>query len=119
MNPYFFDAAILAALAFVIYQQTQHERFLMMTTQEAVDKVVSVLEKARTEILAARDALNAKIVDLQGQVDAAGVAEQVDLSDLTAVAQSLDDIVPDVPVETPDDVAADTTVDVPADPPVE
>ena len=118
MNPYFFDAAILAALAFVIYQQTQHGRFLM-TTQEAVDKVVSVLEKARTEILAARDALNAKIVDLQGQVDAAGVAEQVDLSDLTAVAQSLDDIVPDVPVETPDVPPADTPVDVPADPPVE
>lgn len=79
---------------------------VLMSAQDTVNTVVAQLRKARTEVLEARDSLTAKIVDLQGQLDNAGVADQVDLSELQAVAQDLDDIVPDVP-EVPDVVPAE------------
>lgn len=63
----------------------------MSSTQDAVNAVVAQLNKAKGEIVA-------KIADVQAQLDAANVpAEQVDLSELTAAAQALDDVVPDVP----------------------
>ncbi len=103
--PYWFDAAMLAALSFAILQLTLQGRSIM-STQEAVDSVVAQLGKAKGEIVAARDELIAKIVDLQNQLDAGVPAEQVDLSGLKAVAQSLDDIVPDPVVVEPDPVVA-------------
>lgn len=77
--------------------QNRFEENIAMTTQAAVDQIVTQLGKAKSEIIA-------KLTDLQGQLDAAGVAEQVDLGPLTAIAQSLDDIVPD-PAPVVDDPA--------------
>lgn len=72
-----------------------------MSTQEAVDKITAQIGKAQVELVN-------RIADVQAQLDAAGVAEQIDLSSLTAAAQALDDVVPDAPVNTPvDDVVAD------------
>jgi seryl-tRNA synthetase len=112
--PYWFDAALFAALAFAILQLSTIGRSLM-STQAAVDSVVTQLVKARGEIVAAKDQLVAKIVDLQNQLDAGVPAEQVDLSGLKAVAQSLDDIVPDAVEETEDE---DEEVEVPVEEPV-
>jgi hypothetical protein len=112
--PYWFDAAMLAALSFAILQLTLQGRSIM-STQAAVDSVVAQLGKAKGEIVAARDELVAKIVDLQNQLDAGVPAEQVDLSGLKAVAQSLDDIVPDAVEETDDD---EEEVEVPVEEPV-
>ena len=65
------------------------ERFAM-STQEAVDKITAQIGKAQVELVN-------RIADVQAQLDAAGVAEQIDLSSLTAAAQALDDVVPDAP----------------------
>lgn len=111
--PFFFDAAVFAALGFSILQLSTIGRSLM-STQATVDAVVAQLTKARTEIVSARDDLVAKIVDLQNQLNAGVPADQVDLSGLTAVAQSLDDIVPD-PVEEDDE---DEVVEVPVEEPI-
>jgi hypothetical protein len=62
-----------------------------VSTQEAVDKITAQISKAQVELVN-------RIADVQAQLDAAGVAEQVDLSSLTAAAQALDDVVPDAPV---------------------
>ena len=113
--PYWFNAALFAAMAFAILQLSTIGRSLM-STQAAVDAVVTQLVKARGEIVAAKDQLVAKIVDLQNQLDAGVPAEQVDLSGLKAVAQTLDDIVPDAVVEEP--VEEEVVVD-PADPFIE
>jgi predicted Zn-dependent protease with MMP-like domain len=66
------------------------ERFTV-STQDAVNAVTEQLVKAQREIVA-------RIADVQAQLDAAGVAEQIDLSSLTAAAQALDDVVADVEV---------------------
>lgn len=106
MNVYFFLAAILAALAFTIYQLSTLGKALM-STQEAVDKLTAQVVKIQGEVVAAKDVLLAQVVSLQDQLAAAGVAEQVDLTGLTNAVQSLDDINPDeedepeVPVEQP------------------
>lgn len=60
----------------------------IMSTQDAINAVTEQLVKAQREIVA-------RIADVQAQLDAAGVAEQIDLSSLTAAAQALDDVVPD------------------------
>lgn len=112
--PYWFNAALFAGLGFAILQLSTIGRSLM-STQAAVDTVVAQLGKAKGEIVAARDELVAKIVDLQNQLDAGVPAEQVDLSGLKAVAQSLDDIVPDAVDETEDE---DEEVEVPVEEPV-
>jgi seryl-tRNA synthetase len=112
--PYWFNAALFAGLGFAILQLSTIGRSLM-STQAAVDSVVSQLGKAKGEIVAAREELVAKIVDLQNQLDAGVPAEQVDLSGLKAVAQSLDDIVPDAVEETDDE---DEEVEVPVEEPV-
>ncbi len=79
-----------------IDRQTNHVKgVIRMSTQDAVNAIVAQLGKVKDEILG-------KLADAQAQIDAAGVAEQVDLSALTAAAQSLDDIVPDA-VEVPVD----------------
>ena len=64
------------------------ERF-SMSTQESIDAIVAQLGKAQAEVVA-------KIADVQAQLDAAGVAEQIDLTALSAAAQALDDVVPDL-----------------------
>lgn len=59
-----------------------------VSTQDAVNAITEQLLKARTELVN-------RINDVQAQLDAAGVAEQIDLTSLTAAAQALDDVVPD------------------------
>lgn len=59
-----------------------------VSTQDAINTLTEQLVKIRVELVN-------RINDVQAQLDAAGVAEQVDLSSLTAAAQALDDIVPD------------------------
>lgn len=115
MNLYFFHAATLAVLSFVIYQLVTVGRQLM-STQQTIDTVVGQLVKARTEIVAAKDALVAKIVDLQNQIDAGVPVEEIDLSGLQEVAQSLDDINPDPVVEIP---VEEPPVEEPVEVPVE
>ena len=90
-----FDAAILATLAFVLYQLITLGK-ATMTTQESIDAVVATLDKVYNEVTSQADALRAEIADVQAQLEAANVpAEQVDLSALAAAAEKLDDIVPD------------------------
>jgi hypothetical protein len=72
-------------------RQTHHLKgATTVTTQDAVNAITDTLKnKVLPEILT-------KISDVQAQLDAANVpAEVVDLTDLTAAAQALDDIVPD------------------------
>ena len=76
---------VLWAMARLIYTL---EGFTM-STQAALDAITATLVKAQREIVN-------RIADVQAQLDAAGVAEQIDLSSLTAAAQALDDVVPDV-----------------------
>ena len=102
---HFFDAAILAALGFGIFQLSYLGRNLM-STQEAVDKVTAVLTKVLGEVTQARDKMVAELTALKDQIDAAGVAEQIDLSGLQSVTAALDDLNPDV-VEVPSDVPAE------------
>jgi hypothetical protein len=78
---------------------------IAMTIQDAVNTVTARLDKVYNEVTGQADSLRTVIADLQAQVEAAGVAEQVDLSALEAAAQKLDDIVADAPVDVPvDDV---------------
>lgn len=68
---------------------TQLRTEVTMSQQTVIDAVVSTLRHAKTE-------LDAKLADLQAKIDAGVPAEQLDLSELQAVAQSLEDVVPDV-----------------------
>jgi hypothetical protein len=84
-----------------------------MTIQDAVNTVTARLDKVYTEVTGQADSLRTVIADLQAQIEAAGVTEQVDLSALEAAAEKLDDIVPD-DVPAPVDVTpVDPPVDVP------
>lgn len=117
---FFFDAAILAALGFLILQLTYLGRSAM-STQAQVDALTAQVAKVQGEVVAAKDALTAQVVSLQDQLAAAGVTEQVDLSGLQAAVQSLDDINPDpapeVVEELPTEVVEELPAEVPADPP--
>ena len=69
---------------------------LRMSTQSAIDAVVAQLTKAHTELA---DQLEAATLGIQAQLVDAGVADTVDLSALAALAQKLDDLVPDAEVD--------------------
>ena len=58
------------------------------SVQKAVDAITAQIGKAQAELVN-------RIADVQAQLDAAGVAAEIDLSSLTAAAQALDDVVPD------------------------
>jgi uncharacterized protein YPO0396 len=83
-----------------IDRQVAHLRkVIIVSTQDAINAITDQLVKAQREIVA-------RIADVQAQLEAAGVAEQVDLSSLTAAAQALDDVVPDAePTVDPEPVA--------------
>lgn len=102
---HFFDAAILAALAFTIFQLSYLGRNIM-STQQAVDQVTATLQKVLGEVTQAKDKLVAELTALKDQIDAAGVGEQIDLSGLQSVTAALDDLNPDV-VEVPAEVPAE------------
>lgn len=71
------------------------ERYYM-STQAAIDAVVAQLAKAKDEIVGKLEEATAGV---EAQLVDAGVADVVDLSALTAIAQQLDDLVPDVAVD--------------------
>lgn len=79
-----------------IDRQINHlKRVIAMSAQDTINTIVNQLGKAKGELTSA-------LADAQAQIAAAGVAAEVDLSALEAVAQALDDIVPDpVVVEEP------------------
>lgn len=110
---HFFDAAILVAIGLTLIIQSKLGH-VMAKQQQAVDAVVAQLVKSREEILGAQRGLFEKIADVQAQLDSAHV-ESVDLSALTAVAQSLDDIVPDPVEETVVEPVEETVVVEPVD----
>ena len=83
----FFQAAILLTLAFILFTLTNNGRSLM-SLQETVDQLTEKLAIAYGEIVT-------EIGKIEAQVDAAGVAEQVDFSALQKAADMLDGIVPD------------------------
>lgn len=111
MNPYFFDAAILAGLSFAIYQSSVIGKAIM-STQEVVDALTAQVVKVRAEVISARDTLTAELDNVKAQLANAGVAEQVDLSGLTAAIQSVDDITPD-PVPVVEEPVAEGPVEEP------
>lgn len=111
---YFFNAATLAALSFVLYQLSTLGRYLM-ATQADVDKLTAQVEKIGVEVKTVHAVLVNELDDVKAQLAAAGAAEKVDLTGLAAAIQNVDDINPDA-VDVPEDVPAD---DVPAEVPAE
>lgn len=89
----FFQAVILAAVAYLIYTTERH----LMALQDVVDTLTEELARAYGEI-------KAEIAELKAQVEAAGVAEQVDFTALQTAAEALDNIVPDIATEPEGDV---------------
>lgn len=88
-----------AALTLILISQlaTTHHNIterITMTAQELIDQLTDVVRKVAVEI-------NAKIADLNLQIQDAGVADKVDLTELTAAVQVLDDIVPDAVENNP------------------
>ena len=93
------QAITLASVGFTLWaiaSLTNALGRLTVSTQDAINTLTDQLVKAQREIVA-------RIADVQAQLDAAGVAEQIDLSSLTAAAQALDDVVPDAVVEAAPD----------------
>lgn len=82
-------AGAISLIAWRINRAFTHiESGFIMATQEAVNAIVAQVRKGTGEVVA-------KIAELQAQVDAGA---PVDLSELAAAAQALDDIVADAPV---------------------
>lgn len=97
--PYWFDASILAALAFAITQLVLIGRCLMATQQD-VDKLTVQVVKISDEVKASAAVLKTELEAVKAQLAAANVpAETVDLTALAAAIQAVDDIHPDVVVE--------------------
>ena len=103
----FMQAAILTLIAYQLFFNTTLGKAIM-TTQAQVDAVVAQLRKAKSEIVG-------KIADLQLQLDDNGVADVIDLTELTAAAQALDDVVPDVVEELPAEVEDELPAEVEGD----
>jgi septal ring factor EnvC (AmiA/AmiB activator) len=89
-----FQAAILATLAYIAYAINEFERQLM-STQDSIDAIVAQLAKVKDEVAEAKFALTDQINELTTQLEDAKAADQVDLSGLEAIVQTLDDINPD------------------------
>ena len=98
--PYWFDAALFAAMAFALIQLSTIGRHIM-STQQAIDNVTEQLRKVLGEVSAAKNALVAQIAGLEAQLANAATPQDVDLSGLQSVAQALDDLNVDVPAELP------------------
>ena len=83
-------------------------RFAHKLAQAQVDALTTQVDKINTEVTTAAAALNARLADLQAQIDAGVPATELDLTALTSAIQTLDDINPD---PAPVDVPADTPVE--------
>lgn len=85
---YFFHAATLAALAFVIVQLSVIGK-VIMSQQDSIDALTAQVVKIGSEV----QNVKAELAKVQAQVDELGVP--VDLSALTLAIQSVDDLNPD------------------------
>lgn len=95
-------AAVLLTQAFTLFAISAQGRQLM-SQQAELDNLTALVKKGTAEVVGLVAALRDEI--------AAGVpAEQLDLTGLSAAAQALDDIVPDVP-EVADELPADVPVE--------
>ena len=95
-------AALLLIQAFTLFAVSAQGRRIM-SQQAELDTLTAVVKKGTAEVVAL-------VAALRDQIAAGVPAEQLDLSGLSAAAQALDDIVPDVP-EVADDVPADVPVE--------
>jgi hypothetical protein len=102
MNHYWFSAAILATQSFVIYQLSTLGG-TMSDQQQSIDALTTQVDHVYTEVTAAAVALNARLDDLQAQIDAGVPAADLDLTALAAGIQKLDDLTPDDVDVTPAD----------------
>ena len=85
-------AGAISLIAWRIHHAfTNIESGFIMATQEAVNAIVAQVKKGTAEVVA-------KIAELQAAADA---GQPVDLTELAAAAQALDDIVADAPVVEP------------------
>jgi hypothetical protein len=119
VNRYYFDAAILAALSFAIYQFTTQGKAIM-SQQAQIDALTTQVDHVYTEVTSAAAELNAHLADLQAQIDAGVPTVDLDLTELAAGIQKLDDITPDavVPSDVPVDAPTEPVDVPPADPTV-
>lgn len=109
--PFWFDAALFAAMAYAITQLAMIGRQLMATQQD-VDTLTAQVVKIGDEVKTAHAVLVAELADVKAQLAAAGTADKVDLSGLAAAIQNVDDINPDPVAEEPvEDADDDEAVD--------
>ena len=94
MNPYWFQAAQLAALAFVMYQLTTLGE-AMSDQQTQIDALTAQVEKISNEVTSAHDAIVTELEIVRQQLADAGTP--VDLTALADAVQKLDDLNPDTP----------------------
>lgn len=89
-----------------IDRQVNHLRkAIIVSAQDTVNAAVAQIRRGTQEVLG-------RIAELQEQVDAGTPVDDLDLSELTAAAQALDDIVADAPADVPAD---EPPADVPGD----
>ena len=116
--PFYFDAALFAALGYAIIQLSMIGRHLM-ATQADVDTLVVQVVKISDEIKSSAAVLKAELETVKAQLAAANVpAESVNLTALAAAIQAVDDINPDVPPADPvvEPVVEEPVVDPVVDP---
>lgn len=90
-------------------RQVNHLRkAIVMSAQDTVNAAVAQIRKGTQEVIG-------RIADLQDKIEAGTPSEDLDLSELTAAAQALDDIVADAPADVPDEVPAEVVGDDVAD----
>lgn len=76
-------------------RQVAHlEGAVMASQQEVINALAEQVRRGTAEVCQ-------RIADLQGQIDAGVPAEDLDLSELSAAAQALDNVVPDPVVDAP------------------
>ena len=105
---WFCTAALLAVTGFTLIHTATLGKAIM-SVQAQVDALVAQLGKAKTEIVD-------KLADLTLALDDAGVAEEVDLTELAAAVQALDNVVPDPIVELPAEVVEELPAEVVGEP---
>lgn len=92
--PFWFDAALFAAVGFAIVQLAMIGRSIM-ATQADIDKLTTQVLKVRNEI----QNVKTELAGVKLQLAEVGVAEEIDLSGLEAAIQAADDENPDPVVE--------------------
>ena len=107
----YLQTATLLALTYLIFSTERHT----MSTQDAIDAIVTELAKVKDEVADAQFKLTDQINELKTQLEDAKV-EDIDLSGLEAIAKTLDDLNPDPEVSNETEVeTTDEALDYAAD----